>query len=43
MPRWVKISGSVVIVLILLVLALHLSGNSPMHHSPATERQGQQQ
>ena len=42
MTRWVKISGSIAIILIVLVVVLHLSGNSPMHHSPAPEPQGQQ-
>ena len=28
-PRWVKISGIIVIVLVLLFAILHLTGNSP--------------
>ena len=31
-PRWVKVSGVVVIVLVLLFLVLHLTGNSPGGH-----------
>jgi hypothetical protein len=28
-PRWMKLSGLIVIVLVLLVIALHLTGYSP--------------
>ena len=36
-PRWVKVSGIIVIVLILLFVILHLTGNAfglQMHMSP---------
>ncbi len=32
-PRWVKVSGIVVIVLALVFIALHLTGHSPGHHA----------
>ena len=44
-PRWVKVFGTIVIVLILLFVILHLTGHSPMshlHHMPPTQ-QGVQQ
>lgn len=44
-PLWVKIAGAVVVVLLLLIVALHLTGNSPAMHggqlSPA-QHNGQQ-
>ena len=40
-PRWVKVFALVAVVLIVLLGALHLTGNglgSPGSHTPATER-----
>lgn len=31
-PLWVKVSGAIVLALLLIVVVLHLSGNSPMMH-----------
>jgi hypothetical protein len=31
-PRWVKVIGVIVIVLILLFVVLHLTGRSPVDH-----------
>lgn len=44
MPRWVKISGIIVIVLVLLLVILHLTGNSfgPGMHTMPTQQTGQQ-
>ncbi|HET9495850.1 MAG TPA: hypothetical protein VFR15_16615 [Chloroflexia bacterium] len=39
-PRWVKVSAIIVVVLIVLYGALHLTGNSlggPDSHTPSTE------
>jgi hypothetical protein len=39
-PRWLKISGIIVIILILLFVTLHLAGNSMgsgMHMGPGTQ------
>ncbi len=34
-PRWVKVFGLIAIVLVLLFVVLHLTGNSPAHsHTP---------
>jgi len=33
-PRWVKVSGTIVIVLVLLVVAMLLSGHGPGRHMP---------
>jgi hypothetical protein len=38
-PRWVKVFGIIGIVLVLLFVGLHLTGNSPMHTPPATGTQ----
>ena len=40
MPRWVKVSGIIAIVLVLLFVILHLTGNSlggPGGHTPSIE------
>jgi hypothetical protein len=34
-PRWVKVFGIVVIVLVLLFAILHLTGHSPREHTAA--------
>jgi len=49
-PRWLKISGIIVIVLILLFVTLHLTGNGmgpgmhmgPNTQMPSTEQSAQQ-
>ena len=44
-PSWVKVSGILVLVLIVLFVVLHLTGNSlggPGSHMPHTEHGGQQ-
>ncbi|HEX2021178.1 MAG TPA: hypothetical protein VHH36_00575 [Candidatus Thermoplasmatota archaeon] len=33
-PRWVKIGGVAVAALVLLLVVLHLTGNSPGGHGP---------
>ena len=33
MPRWVKVFGIIAIVLILLFIILHLTGNAPSGHT----------
>lgn len=33
-PRWVKVFGIVVIILILLFVIMHLTGGAPMGHTP---------
>lgn len=33
-PRWVKVFGIIVLVLVLLFITLHLTGHSPMNHMP---------
>ncbi len=33
-PRWVKVFGIVAIILVLLFVILHLTGNSPGHTPP---------
>ena len=35
-PRWVKIFGIVIVVLVLLFVALHLTGHGFSSHSPPT-------
>lgn len=44
-PPWVKVAGGVVLSLLLVIVALHLTGNSPAMHggqmSPA-QHNGQQ-
>ncbi len=44
-PRWVKAFGVIVIVLVLLFVALHISGNSPFGgpggHTPPSRTTGQ--
>lgn len=43
-PLWVKIFGVTAIVLVLLILVLHLTGNSPFGpggHTPPVEHGGQ--
>ncbi|MEP6877133.1 MAG: hypothetical protein ABI887_22450 [Burkholderiales bacterium] len=34
-PRWVKLFGIAAIVVVLLFVALHLTGNSPGGHGPS--------
>ncbi len=34
-PRWVKVLGIIAIVLIVLFVILHLTGNSPRGHTPS--------
>ena len=34
MPRWVKMSALVIVLLFLVVAGLHLSGNAPTHGMP---------
>ena len=44
-PLWVKIAGGVAIALLLVILALHLTGNSPALHGgqmPPAQHNGQQ-
>jgi hypothetical protein len=44
-PRWVKLFGIIVIVLVLLFVILHLTGNSlggPGGHTPSIEHSVQQ-
>ena len=43
-PLWVKVSGIVIVVLIVLVVVLHLTGNSfgPGMHAPSTNQAVQQ-
>ena len=44
-PRWVKVFGIIAIVLILLFIVLHLTGNSlggHGNHTPPIEHGGQQ-
>lgn len=31
MPRWVKVFGIVAVVLLILFIVMHLTGNSPQH------------
>lgn len=39
LPRWVKISGAIVLVLVLLFAVLHLSGaHGPASHMPPMEQ-----
>lgn len=33
-PRWVKVSGTIVIILVLLVVAMLLAGHGPGRHMP---------
>ena len=33
-PRWVKVGGIVVLLVLALAVALHLKGNSPGGHGP---------
>ena len=43
-PSWVKISAAVAVVLVVLLGALHLTGNGvggPGSHAPATEQGGE--
>jgi hypothetical protein len=35
-PRWVKVVGVIIIVLILLFVILHLTGRSPVDHRSAS-------
>lgn len=44
MPRWVKVSGIIVIVLVLVFVILHLTGNSfgPAMHTMPAQPAGQQ-
>lgn len=44
-PLWVKMSGAIVVALLLIVVVLHLTGNAPgMNggHMPPMEHSGQQ-
>ena len=44
-PRWVKVFGIIALVLVLLFVTLHLTGNSlggPMSHTPFIEHWLQQ-
>lgn len=41
-PRWVKVFGGIVIVMILLIVILHLTGNSLGGHTPPVEHGVQQ-
>ena len=44
-PRWVKVFGIIAIVLVLLFVSLHLTGNSlggPSHHMPPIKHSVQQ-
>jgi hypothetical protein len=34
MPRWVKVSGIIVIILVVAFVVLQLSGHSPGNHGP---------
>lgn len=34
MPRWVKVSGVVGLLVVLALVLLHLTGNSPGGHAP---------
>lgn len=34
MPRWVKVLGIILLMLVLAVIALHLTGNNPGGHIP---------
>jgi hypothetical protein len=36
-PRWVKVSGIIVIALVLIVVILHLTGNGFGSHMPSLE------
>ena len=38
MPLWVKVFGSIVLVLIVLVGILHLMGHGPMDHMPHSQQ-----
>ena len=38
MPRWVKVFGIVIIVLVLLVGAMLLAGHGPGQHTAASDR-----
>ena len=35
-PRWVKVSGIIAIVLVLLFVGMHLTGHVPTHTPPAS-------
>lgn len=41
-PRWVKVFGIIVIVLILAAVILHLTGRRPMSHMPPMQQGAQQ-
>ena len=41
-PRWVKVSAIIVIVLVLLFVILHLTGNSLGGHAPLIQHWVQQ-
>lgn len=41
-PRWVKVFGIVTIVLVLLFIILHLTGNSLGSHGPSTEHEAKE-
>ncbi|HWH09307.1 MAG TPA: hypothetical protein VNX21_08910 [Candidatus Thermoplasmatota archaeon] len=34
MPTWVKVGGAIALLLLLAVVVLHLTGNSPGGHGP---------
>ncbi len=36
-PRWVYICGAVVVLVLVVVIILHLTGNSPVTHVPASD------
>ena len=40
-PRWVKVSGIVVIVLVLVVAIMLLTGHGPGRHTPSGDAGGQ--
>ena len=42
-PRWVKVIGIIIAVIILLMVILHLSGHSPMGHGAHTAPGAQMQ
>ena len=36
-PRWVKIFGVIAIVVVVLIVIMHLTGNSFAHHTPSVD------